>query len=277
MIDSQVQSSDFYKVRYAADLRKLQDLVFAEVYDDYFGQSSWISTADYDRFYTFLQLDPASQVLDIASGWGSPALRLARQAGCSVVGIEINPQAVASATALAAHLGLGRQVRFENHDATQPLTFSDNAFDAIVCFDAVVHFLDRARLFAEWSRVLKPGGRLIFTEQIVTGPISNEEIAQRSPSHYFVVTMPGYSESLLTDAAFELVHREDLTTTLAELAERHRLARQRHAEALRALEGDEIYEALTQYRVVAERLAHERRLSHFLFVARKSAQPGSTA
>ena len=256
-------------MRYAGDLRQLQDAVFSEVYDDYFGQSSWITTADYDRFFALLQVSGASVVLDVASGSGAPALRLARQAGCSVVGIEINPEAVASATALAKDLGLDQRTRFEACDATKPLTFPDNHFDAVVCFDALVHFLDRAQLLSEWARVLKPGGRLLFTEQMVTGPISKEEIAQRSPSHSFVISVPGSSERLVTDAGFKVIRREDLTLTIAELAKRHCAARERHREALWALEGGEVYNTLTQYRAVAERLAREGRLSHVLLVAEK--------
>jgi cyclopropane fatty-acyl-phospholipid synthase-like methyltransferase len=158
MTNHELQSSEFYRVRYSGALRQLQDAVFSEVYDDYFGQSSWITTADYDRFFSMLEVARASSVLDVASGWGAPALRLARRTGCSVVGIEINHEAVASATALAEQLDLAARVRFELCDACQPLSFPDGAFDAICCFDALGHFLDRDRLFAEWSRLLKPGG-----------------------------------------------------------------------------------------------------------------------
>src|SRR5262245_30459017 len=263
--------SEFYKLRYSADLRKLQDSVFTEVYDDYFGQSSWISTADYDRFFDLPELTPQSWVLVAASGWGAPALRLACRTGCSVVGIEFDPEAVASAQALAAELGLSERVRFHRHDAREPTAFPDRAFDAVVCFDAIAHLPDRSGTFAEWARLLKPGGRLFFTDQVLTGPISNEEVAQRSPSFYCLITMPRYNECLLAAAGFALTHCEDLTATAAELGRRHCLARQRHENALRGLEGDAAYGAISRYRLVSERLARERRLSHIAFVARKTA------
>ena len=61
-------STDFYSTRYAPERQKLRDLVFGQVYDNYFGQSSWVATADYDRFPDWLELTSDSRVLDIACG-----------------------------------------------------------------------------------------------------------------------------------------------------------------------------------------------------------------
>jgi len=44
-------------------------------------------------------------------------LRLARSAGCAVVGIDRNARAIADASALAREQGLNERVRFECHDA----------------------------------------------------------------------------------------------------------------------------------------------------------------
>jgi hypothetical protein len=46
----QEQPDDFYAARYAPERQSLQDVLFREVYDDYCGQSSWTSTANYDPF-----------------------------------------------------------------------------------------------------------------------------------------------------------------------------------------------------------------------------------
>jgi hypothetical protein len=44
-----------------------------------------------------------------------------------------------------------------------------------------------------------------------------------------------------------------------------------HADALRVSEGERVFEEQNRYRAVAEQLAHERRLSHLAFLARKPA------
>lgn len=260
---------EFYRLRYAAELRALQDRIFAEVFDGYFGQGGWITTADYDRFFGWLELTAGSLVLDVASGWGAPALRLVKASGCSIIGVDSSAEAVEGASERAQAEGLAGRVRFELGDAGRPLGFADRSFDAIVCMDAVTHLPDRALVFREWSRVLMPRGRLVFTDQVMTGPISSQEIALRAPGFALLLAPPGYNENLLAEAGFELLRREDLTATLAELAHRHHEARLRHAQALRALEGDTVYDSLNRYRAIAERLAREKRLSHVAFFARR--------
>jgi ubiquinone/menaquinone biosynthesis C-methylase UbiE len=268
---TEAQPPDFYGTRYAPEQQYLRDVVFREVYEDYFGQSSWTSTANYDRFHRWLDVTPDASVLDIACGAGAPALRLARSAGCAVVGIDSSADAIANASALAYKQGLSARVHFERHDASQPLPFPDSAFDAVICIDALGHLPDRRRIFAGWARILKPGGRLLFTDQVMTGPLSNAEIAMRTPSVWALLAPAGYNERLLKEAGFELLRCDDMTANLAEIARRHCAARAAHADALRASEGDRVFEEQNRYRTVAEQLARERRLSHLAFLARKPA------
>jgi ubiquinone/menaquinone biosynthesis C-methylase UbiE len=260
---------EFYETRYAPDRQRLQDMICREVYDDYFGQNSWITTANYGRFYGWLEVTSESRVLDVACGNGAPALRLARMFGCMVWGIDSNAHAIARASAVTRERELSERVRFEIHDAGQRLPFPDRVFDAVTCLDALGHLPDRPSVFAEWARVLKPGGRLLFTDQVITGPVSKEEIARRAPWVYVEWFQSGYGEQLLKQSGFEVLRREDLTADLADLARRHCAVRAAHADALRASEGDAVFEEQNRYRAVAEQLARERRLSHCAFLARK--------
>jgi hypothetical protein len=86
-----------------------------------------------------------------------------------------------------------------------------------------------------------------------------------------MISVPGLSERLLGEKYLKLTHREDLTHTLADVAKRHCAARVHHSAELRALEGDNLFDTLTTYRAVAERLAREGRLAHVLFVTQKPA------
>ena len=100
--------ADFYETRYAPERQRLQDMIFREVYDDYFGQSSWITTASYDRFYRWLEVTSEARVLDVACGNGSPALRLAGAFGCTVVGIDSNAHAIARSLGGRPRAGIER-------------------------------------------------------------------------------------------------------------------------------------------------------------------------
>mgnify|MGYP001270410215 CR=1 FL=1 len=271
MSADQQAPTGFYDKRYSKEWQALQDKVFAEAQDGYFGQSSLTSTADYDRIARWLDAGHGGHVLDMACGSGAPSLRLAKATGCMVTGADISAQAIAKATAAATQAQLAQRVRFIQHDASQPLPFAPGSFDAIMCVDALVHLVDRHRIFAGWHAALKPGGRLVITDSILTGPVSNAEIAERTVSGFYLFVPDGYNQRLLREAGFELRHFEDITATLAESARRHCAARERHAAELRAMEGEAMFATLTRYRAMVERLARERRLSHHLVVAAKPA------
>lgn len=131
---------DFYSARYSSERQKLRDVIFAEVYDNYFGQSSWVSTADYDRFAGWLELSSESRLLDIACGSGQPSLRIAAGTGCRVSGVDSSGQAIATAISMAQDKGLASRSRFECADAARPLRYPDASFGALMCIDALAHF-----------------------------------------------------------------------------------------------------------------------------------------
>jgi hypothetical protein len=116
---------------------------------------------------------------------------------------------------------------------------------------------------------LKPGGRLVFTDPVVvTGPLTNEELAVRSSIGVFLFVPPGYDQQALAAAGFELVEALDRTRNMAEMAACWRAARAVHAADLQRIEGEETFEGQQRFFEVAARLAGEGRLSRFAFCAR---------
>jgi phosphoethanolamine N-methyltransferase len=98
------------------------------------------------------------RVLDVGSGLGGVDILLATTHGAAeVVGIDIEPQLVEAARALVSAKGLAGRVTFRLVEPG-PLPFPEASFDVVFSKDAMVHIEDKAALYAEVLRVLKPGG-----------------------------------------------------------------------------------------------------------------------
>lgn len=259
---------------YDANYGKFQTELYAEIRREAFGedigQSSWITADEQDRFLGLLELSPGKRLLDVACGSGGPALRIATKTGCSVVGIDMHEDAVSTANSLAAHDGLSDRAEFRVANAAEPLPFPDAFFDAITCIDAINHLPDRPRVLSDWARLLKPGGRLLFTDPItVTGPLTNHEIAVRGSIGFFLFVPLDYDRTVIAQCGLRLLVCEDVTANMAEMAERRGAARASRSHLLSDIEGAETYNGQQTFFAVAARIAKERRLSRFLYVVEK--------
>jgi len=207
---------------YNANYGNFQTELYAQIREEAFGedigQNSWLTSDEQDSFLQWLDLSPGKTVLDVACGAGGPALRIAATTGCSVVGIDVHLPAVTTASSLAAQRGLAERAEFRSTDATGPLPFADASFDAVTCIDAINHFSDRPRIVAEWARLLKMGGRLLFTDPItVTGALTNAEIAVRSSAGFYLFVPHGYDELVIAHCSLRLLVCEDVTANMAKV------------------------------------------------------------
>lgn len=236
------------------------------------GQNSWLTADEYDRFIAWLGLAAGGHVLEVASGSGGPALYLAERSGCRVTGIDASENGVATATRAAADANRAASVSFKLADANASLPFEDGTFDAVVCIDSMNHLADRAGVLREWRRVLRAGGRAFFTDPVVvTGPVTNDELAVRSSVGLFLFVPEGLNERLIEDAGLSLVRREDVTENAALISGRWHAARASRREALLGIEGEERFEGLQQFFEVVNRLTTERRLSRIAYLVEKRA------
>lgn len=105
-----------------------------------------------------LQFTPGAQVCDIGCGYGATSRILAQEFQAEVTGFTLSP---------AQH----RYAESRNApDAANPRYFlrdwlqnglPDAAFDAAFAIESTEHMPDKAKVFAEAARVLRPGGRLV--------------------------------------------------------------------------------------------------------------------
>ena len=243
-----------------------------ETYGRDIGQNSWLMADEYDRFISWLRLEPQQHVLEVASGSGGPARYLAQQTNCYVTGIDANEKGIETATQSLTGSDLADRVRFKLADANGPLPFEDNTFDGATCIDSMNHLPDRANVFREWCRVLRPGRRAVFTDPVViTGPVTNDELALRSLVGLFLFVPPGMNEKLIADAGFQLVQQKDVSENAAAVPKRWHDARERHKDALVQIEGEERFRGLQKFFAAVHRLTSERRLSRMVYLVEKPA------
>jgi SAM-dependent methyltransferase len=263
--------SEFYDRTYGSFADRLNATIRSEAFGEEIGQNSWLTADEHRGFFAWLEIDASSHVLEVACGSGGPALFMARETGCRVTGVDLHDVGIAAANASAEEHGLSERARFVQADAREPLPFEDGSFDSLLCIDSINHMYDRTRVLGEWHRVLRSGGRVLFTDPItITGMIRREEIVARSQGMgEFVFTAPGCDEALLQAAGFEDVEVKDVTPNMAAVASAWRGARARHAAELDEVEGAEANANFQDFLEVVERLASERRLSRLAYLARK--------
>ncbi|NBD95729.1 MAG: methyltransferase domain-containing protein [Gammaproteobacteria bacterium] len=108
--------------------------------------------------HTINRLEPAPgmRILDVATGTGWTARRLAEQ-GSETTGVDIATDMLADARARASARGL--EIEFREGDA-EALPFDDGSFDAVISTFGVMFVQQPESAAAELARVCRPGGRL---------------------------------------------------------------------------------------------------------------------
>ena len=261
---------EFFDLAYSRFSEDVLADVRRETFGHDIGQNSWTLRSEYEAFITALGLTARQRLLDVSCGAGGPALFCARASGCEVVGVDINANAVQTASDLALERTLSGRVRFQVADASAALPFEDESFESILCIDSIIHFPKRLQVLRDWHRLLRVGGKVLYTDPVViTGLVTDEELATRSSIGKFVFSPPEEDARLIGESGLHLVRCEDSTPALAQVARAWHDSRARHQARLLGLEGQERFDGLQRFFDCVSRLAQEGRLSRFIFLAVK--------
>jgi sarcosine/dimethylglycine N-methyltransferase len=158
-----------------------------------------------------LRIDSQARVLDIGSGLGGPSRYLAATHGCTVLGIDLNPAYVDAAAFLAERTGLSDRVGYQCASALS-LPFSSDTFDLAWTQHVAMNIADRATLYSEAFRVLRPGGRLAIYDVVAASdePLHYPVPWAATPETSFLVTAE-QMRSLLLEQKFEVDAWKDCT------------------------------------------------------------------
>ena len=131
-----------------------------EVYDRYLVPMIFESYAEDIVARLGDSVGSVESVLEIAAGTGVVTRVMAARLSPStaITATDLNPDMIERGMAV----GTGRPVTWQQADGME-LPFDDESFDAVVCQFGAMFFADQRRAFSEVWRVLRPGGRFLFS------------------------------------------------------------------------------------------------------------------
>lgn len=151
-------------------------------------------------------------VLDVGSGIGGPARFLAASYGCRVTGIDLSEPFVDAARYLTRRTGQSELVSFHTASALE-LPFEGRRFDAVLLQHVAMNISERARLYREIERVLKPCGRFATFDVVANGSEPYYPVPwARTPTTSFLLTADATREAI-EQAGFRALAWQDDTET----------------------------------------------------------------
>jgi sterol 24-C-methyltransferase len=217
--------------RYGAIVRQFYDLV-TDFYEFGWGQSFHFaprfqgeslteSIARHERFIADrLQLAAGMKVLDIGCGVGGPMRNIARYSQARVTGVNLSEYQIRRGSMHNRKAGLEGLCGFVRADFMK-LPIASDSYDAAYDFEATCHTSDKAAVYREIFRTLRPGASFAGNDWCLTPKyrandpehrrIKREiEIGNGLPDIDSIETLV----AALKSAGFELVEYRDMAATV---------------------------------------------------------------
>ncbi len=163
------------------------------------------------------KINESTHVLDLCCGLGGPARYLAYHYGCRVTGVDMNTDRLAGAVRLTERTKLQDRVLFHHANALQT-GLADETFDVIVSQEAFCHIPNKKALITECVRLLKPGGRIVYTDILARSSMTDEIRSRLETEMVFseLSTSEQYCH-LLEEKGCEVIEVEDLSDNWAQI------------------------------------------------------------
>jgi cyclopropane fatty-acyl-phospholipid synthase-like methyltransferase len=170
-----------------------------------------------------------------------PARWIASRIDCEIVGLNVSREQVRQGRELIAEAGLAARVDIRHGNVLQ-MPLPDGGFDAAVCLEAdgdiCVRAADKPRLAGELRRVLRPGGRVGFSDLVFSRlPTSAEDRALRALLYHSGRELLTDWPALFAAARFRLRTVRDIQDQTLPTWQHVQAAYRQHAEQVQARYG----------------------------------------
>ena len=122
-----------------------------------------------------LELKPDSAVLEVGAGLGGVA-RAVVATGATIQAFEMDTALVIAANAVSAELDPARPVEIRQ-GTYDKLKMPAGTLDAIIAREALLAWPDKSKLLGQFRKLLKPGGKLVFSDWARTGEPTNPTLS----------------------------------------------------------------------------------------------------
>jgi len=178
-------------------------------------------------------LDSDTRVLDLGAGYGGSMRYLAEQFGCRCVALNLSEVENERDREMNKKAGLSDRIDVVDGDFTS-LDYADESFDVVWSQDAFLHSGDRMQVCCEAVRVLKRGGRLIFTDPMQTDDAPADRLKPiYERLHLDSLGSPGFYRQTLGSLGLAEVEFDHHAEQLPRHYARVRRALVKNADALR--------------------------------------------
>jgi SAM-dependent methyltransferase len=236
---------------------------------EFVGQESFMQAGEILSLAVRAGVAPGVSVVDLCCGVAGPGRFIAASLGCSYLGVDTSPSAVALARARAAEL----DCRFE---VSQVPPVPGGPYDVVLLLETMLAFPDKDTLLGEIATSLRPGGRFAFTLEEGQPLTDTERSSMPDADTVWLVPLEEMLASL-TAAGLHVTWSEECSSSHRRMADALLAAFLADADEITAAVGRRAFDEL----VAAHRLWTEwlgtGRVRKFALVAERPGEPTDVA
>jgi SAM-dependent methyltransferase len=167
---------------------ELQGYSRDECYQDFFGGGGLYLAV---RMLRTMRLQPKNNVLDLGCGKGATSIFMAKHFGVQVTALDLWTSAD-FLEGKCKQQGVCDRITPIQMDATQPLPFPDDHFDAIFCMNSFNFYGGNVDFLGHLLKHLKPGGQLCIGSEVLSAEFTAEQLA--NPPQVYAFKLPPPNE-----------------------------------------------------------------------------------